>query len=75
MTRNDLISVLTDHPEIRVWQAIRNLSPYAFIYGSDWLPPARGDYDSDEAYTQACIHFAENVKDTFYIPDSQESNE
>ncbi len=37
-TKEAFIKYLADHPEERLWQAVRNFSGYSFILASDILP-------------------------------------
>lgn len=75
MTRSTLKDQLQTQPHLRVWQLIRNLSRFNFIFGGQQPIPQRSDYKTDGEYERACVELVEGLADTFHMPDDREANE
>jgi len=72
VNRETLIEKLKTEPDIRVWQQIRNLSPYGFIFGSMKAIPWPVEGGTEEQYAKRCVEFVSQLKDTFHLPDNDE---
>ncbi len=60
------IAYCKENPEQRFWQALRNWSGYAFIYGSDMTPPnIHPNPNLDKEANNEL--FIDQLTDTFYI--------
>lgn len=63
-TKQSFINYLHDDKNqgLRFWQALRNWSGFAFIFGSDLTPPGLTNED-DDAHRKL---FIQQLTDTFY---------
>ncbi len=68
-TLDSFVKYCTEHPELRFWQALRNWSGYAFIFGGNLvMSTPEGLHESHPFTTDQLIVLAESLglEDTFY---------